>query len=83
MEKPSGSAGGYFANGNYEYVKSLYVNEAEKEETFILEFEGIHILNLSIISERSFHFHRRNVLRNLRRGDTRTVHIKILTVVGQ
>lgn len=41
-DNPSGSAGGYFANGNYEYVKSLYVNEAEKEETFILEFEGIH-----------------------------------------
>ena len=42
VDNPSGSAGGYFANGNYEYVKSLYVNEAEKEETFILEFEGIH-----------------------------------------
>lgn len=39
---PSGSAGGYFANGNYEYVKNFNVDEAEKEETFILEFEGIH-----------------------------------------
>lgn len=38
----SGSAGGYFANGNYEYVKNLYVDESDKEETFILEFEGIH-----------------------------------------
>lgn len=41
-DNPSGSAGGYFANGNYEYVKSFYVDEAEKEETFILAFEGIH-----------------------------------------
>lgn len=39
---PSGSAGGYFAGGNYEYVKTFYVDESEKDETFILEFEGIH-----------------------------------------
>ncbi len=39
---PSGSSGGYFAGGYYEYVKSFYVDEAEKDETFILEFEGIH-----------------------------------------
>ena len=38
----SGSAGGYYAGGNYEYVKNFYVDEAEKAETFILEFEGIH-----------------------------------------
>lgn len=39
---PSGSAGGYFAGGNYEYVKTFYVDESEKDETLILEFEGIH-----------------------------------------
>ena len=38
---PSRSEGGYFANGNYEYVKNFYVDEAETEETFLLEFEGI------------------------------------------
>jgi len=37
----SGSAGGYYAGGYYEYVKNFYVDEAETEETFLLEFEGI------------------------------------------
>ncbi len=40
-DSPSSSEGGYFAGGNYEYVKQFYVDESEKENTFFLEFQGI------------------------------------------
>ena len=41
-ENPAGASCGFFPGGDYEYSKSFYVNEAEKDQTFVLEFEGIY-----------------------------------------
>lgn len=41
-ENAAGAACGFYPGGNYEYTKTLYVDETEKDQTFILEFEGIY-----------------------------------------
>lgn len=41
-KNPSGGACGFYKGGDYEYSKSFYVDEADANQTFILEFEGIY-----------------------------------------
>ena len=38
----AGGASGFYPGGNYEYSKILYIEEEERNCTFILEFEGIY-----------------------------------------
>ena len=40
-DSPTESAGGWYPGGDYEYRKTWYVGEAEADQTFILDFEGI------------------------------------------
>lgn len=40
-DSPTESAGGWYPGGDYEYRKIWYVGEAEADQTFILDFEGI------------------------------------------
>lgn len=39
---PTKGAGGFFAGGDCEYFRNLYVSGEERDRTFVLEFEGIY-----------------------------------------
>lgn len=41
-KSPAGGSGGFYPGGDYEYTKTLHVEETESDQTFILEFEGIY-----------------------------------------